>query len=220
MYEVFITDASVFSVTSLIESSRLSHLLDLKPNHLTDLSIGDIKSIFRTVLEATAHCHSKNVIIRNLSPANICAKKTNEGFVIKIADFSMSVMNGCTDYVCDSQFFNWSQVPYLAPESLLGNAYSYGIDVWSIGVLLYIMVCNCLPFYSEEDSELMSQITNAKYEFPKNVAIAVGLKALISQMMFVSVDVRLTVKEALNNPWLNQIAEEGDETDQSTNRRK
>lgn len=146
-------------VTTYVDSARLSHLLDIRPNHPTDLSISDIKTIFRTVLDATAHCHSKNVIIRNLTPSNICAKRTPEGFVVKIADFSLSVMNGCTDYLCDSRFFNWNQVPYMAPEALLGNPYSYAMDVWAIGVLLFMMVCNSLPFESEEDSVLMNQIT-------------------------------------------------------------
>lgn len=159
LHEVFITDVSVFTVCSQLDSVRLSHLCDLRRNSNTCLSLHDARCIGKAVMDAVDYCHKKQIIVRNLTPANICARRTSSGFIIKIADFSLAVMNGSLDFLCDSHYFNWSQVPFMAPEALLGNPFSYSMDVWAIGVLLFMMVTNTLPFSSDEDADLMNQIT-------------------------------------------------------------
>lgn len=143
---------------SQLDSVRLSHLCDLRRQSNNAL-LHDARCIGKAVMDAVDYCHKKNIIIRNLTPSNICARRTSSGFIIKIADFSLAVMNGSLDFLCDSHYFNWSQVPFMAPEALLGNPFSFSMDVWAIGVLMFMMVTNSLPFSSDEDADLMNQIT-------------------------------------------------------------
>ena len=148
-------------------------MIDCRPNSKTMLSFHDTRCIIKSVIEAVNFCHSKQIIVRNLTAKNICVKRvagTNNAssssglFEVKIADFSLAVSNGCTEYLCDSPYFNWSQVPFMAPEALLGNENSYPMDMWSIGVLLFMMVTNSLPFQNDDDVELMNQITVSSFQ--------------------------------------------------------
>lgn len=164
--EVFITDESVFALCNQLDSCRLSHLVECRLNSKNQLSFHDTRCIIKAVMEGVFFCHSKQIIVRNLSPKNICVKRLNSSesgssgkFDVKIADFSLAVSNGCAEYVCDSPYFNWSQVPFMAPEALLGNPYSYPMDMWSVGVLLFMMVTNTIPFQHDDDVELMHRIT-------------------------------------------------------------
>ena len=149
-----------------MDACRLSQLYDFRPNSKNTLSLNDARVITRQVMEAAHYCHNKQIIVRNLTPRNICVKRLaaldgspSSQFAVKIADFSLSVMNGSHDYLCDSPCFKWDHVPYMAPEALLGNEYSYPMDMWAIGVLLFMMVTNTLPFQHDDDVELMHQIT-------------------------------------------------------------
>lgn len=165
LHEVFITDSSVFTITCPLDTSRLSNALDQKT---ASFSLSEYKIILRSVLEAAEHCHSKNIVVRNLTPSNICVKRTLEGPLrVMVADFSMAVVLGSDEYVCDSPYFQWAYVPYMAPEALLGDRYNTKMDMWMIGVMLYVMITGVKPFSNDDDIELMRLITvsNTDYRF-------------------------------------------------------
>lgn len=159
--EVFITDTSVFSVTCHLDGTRLSAAMEQKSSSFT---LQEYKFILRSVLEATDHCHQKNIVLRNLTPSNICVKRTLEGPLrVMLADFSLSVVHGSDEYVCDSPYFQWNYVPYMAPEALLGDRYTNRMDMWTIGVLLFVMITGVKPFWNDDDIELMRIITVRHY---------------------------------------------------------
>lgn len=149
----------------LDHSTRLSNLYDFRPNSRNPLSFHDTRCIIKSILEAVHFCHSHHVIIRNLTAKNISVHRrpsTSVGsglFDVMIIDFSLAVNSGCCDYLCESPYFNWTQVPFMSPEALLGNDFSYSMDLWAVGVLLFMMVTNSLPFYHDDDVELMHRIS-------------------------------------------------------------
>lgn len=144
-------------------------MVDCRANSRNQLSFHDTRCIIKSVMEAVHFCHSKQILVRNLTAKNICVKRllpnnscssgSGSPFEVKIADFSLAVTNGCSEYLCDSPYFSWSQVPFMSPEALLGNPYSYPMDMWAVGVLLFMMVTNTLPFQHDDDVELMHRIT-------------------------------------------------------------
>jgi serine/threonine protein kinase len=205
MSEIFITNISVFMVTEFIDAMRIKHFIDFKKKSTT-LTTGDTRPIIRSVLSATAYCHSNGFIVRNLTSDNIMVKKIGDGvFETKIADFSQAVTTGSDKPLCDHTIFEWVDVPYMAPEALLAEAYSTEMDVWSIGVLLFAMLSAELPFEDADDQKLIEKIKFASFDFSdSNPAWKVNDKAkyLIGQLLVPSAGDRPTCKEIMKNEWI------------------
>ncbi len=174
----------------------------------TKLSLIDTHQIISSVISATSYCHANNVIVRNLTADNIMVKSNGSGaFDVMICDFSLAVPSvGSFQALCDHTLFEWSDVPYMAPEALLGHPYSTSMDVWSIGVLLYMMVSGELPFESDDDKELVNSIKHASFEFHVRNPVWEGknekVKNLIGELLVANPSGRPTAKDVLKNPWL------------------
>ena len=92
---------------------------------------------------------------------------------------------------------------YVAPEVLAQKPYGKSVDVWSIGVISYILLCGYPPFYDENDANLFAQILKGEFEFdsPYWDDISEDAKQFIRQLMCVDVDKRLSCDEALRHAW-------------------
>jgi calcium/calmodulin-dependent protein kinase I len=100
---------------------------------------------------------------------------------------------------------------YVAPEVLTwydddenGTPYGKGSDLWSLGVLLYVILSGCSPFCADEEEALLKQVAQAKYEFFENEwkGISEEAKKLISQLLVVDPEKRLTMAQLMEHPWL------------------
>jgi serine/threonine protein kinase len=130
-------------------------------------------------------------------------KKIGDGvFETKIADFSQVVVVGSCKVLSDHTIFEWADVPYMAPEALLGQSYSTPMDVWSIGVLLFTMLSAELPFTAHEDQELVEKIKFASFQFSADYAMDDKAKYLIGQLLVPSAGDRPTCKEIMKNEWI------------------
>ena len=115
----------------------------------------------KQVLSAVAYCHDHNIVHRDLKPENVLLEdeKVND-LSVKVIDFGAS------------QFFNPSQklterfgtIYYISPEVLKGN-YSSKCDLWSLGVILYILLCGEPPFNGESDEKIMAKIMKGRFDF-------------------------------------------------------
>jgi len=186
---------------------RLKHFVDVK-NKTTRLTIPDCRSIIRSIISATSYCHANGVIIRNLTADNIMVKSSaKDCFDVMITDFSLAVPAGSLKVLCDHTLFEWDSVPYMAPEALLGHPYSFAMDVWSIGVLLYSMVSGELPFESADDQELVHMIKFANFTYNANLAVwgpgtSDKLKYMIGQCLVAASSDRPASKDLLKSEWL------------------
>jgi calcium/calmodulin-dependent protein kinase I len=95
---------------------------------------------------------------------------------------------------------------YVAPEILKGDPKGYGkeVDLWSIGIILYILLCGFPPFYDEDNSNLFALIQAAKFEFPSPYwdQVSDGAKDLVSKLLVLDPKKRYTTKETLTHPWM------------------
>jgi len=93
---------------------------------------------------------------------------------------------------------------YVAPEVLQAKGYDKEVDLWSIGVITYILLCGFPPFYNEKLQLLFEQIMRADYDFPEDYwsEVSNDAKDFIKKLLVVDPKKRMTGKEALKHPWL------------------
>lgn len=117
--------------------------------------------------------------------------------VVKLTDF------GFSNKFCPGQKLETScgSLAYSAPEILLGDSYDApAVDVWSLGVILYMLVCGQPPFQEANDSETLTMIMDCKYTMPQHVSI--GCSTLISSMLVREPEKRATLQQIANDGWL------------------
>ena len=95
---------------------------------------------------------------------------------------------------------------YVAPEVLNGQGYDALVDCWSLGVILYVMLCGFPPFYDEDEELLFKKIKSGKFEFPSPYwdNVSDRAKDLITKLLRINPGYRLTAEEILKHPWLSE----------------
>lgn len=168
--------------------------------------------------------HERNIVHRDIKPENILL--VDKDLTVKLADFGLAKIIGeesftttlCGTPSCESLFSTCKLRPLMnedvAPEILESSnhrRYTRAVDVWSLGVVLYICLCGFPPFsdelYSAENPlTLADQIKQASFDYPSPYWDPVSDMALdlIDRMLTVRVDKRITVDECLEHPWITQ----------------
>lgn len=214
IHELFLTDNSMFFITEYIDSYRLMNHMRLS-EHKTTFSLSDIKQIAKAIGSALHYCHSQKIILRDLHPTNIMVTKKSTGgmnsFDVKIVDLSLAVMvkeDGVNDEsLCDHPCFEWSLVPFSAPEALFNLEYGPSMDMWSLGVLIFCMISGSMPFENKDDSALLYEIKNAQYHYIDQIwtIVPTSIKESICQLMHVTPKERLTAKQFNKLSWLTSL---------------
>jgi len=168
----------------------------------------DAATIFAQILLSMEHLHSLNIVHRDVKPENILYI-SNSSEDIKLIDFGYAGI-----WAPEKELTGLCGTPdYVAPEVLTwyddddeGRPYGKGSDMWSLGVLLYVILSGCSPFSAEEEDEeaLLKEIREGKFVFHDNEwkHVSSGAKELIRGLLVVDVDKRLSMQKALEHPWL------------------
>jgi len=159
----------------------------------------DAADLIKQVLSAVAYMHEEGVVHRDLKPENLLYYSPDADSKIMISDFGLSKMeeSGVMATACGTP-------GYVAPEVLAQKPYGKAVDVWSIGVISYILLCGYPPFYDENDANLFAQILKGEFEFdsPYWDDISEEAKDFIRSLMCVNVENRLTCHNALEHCWI------------------
>ncbi|KAK6915350.1 Protein kinase domain [Dillenia turbinata] len=154
-------------------------------------------AIFTQLIGAIGHCHRRGVAHRDLKPDNILFDQWNN---LKLADF------GSADWVNgDEKMEGIVGTPYyVAPEVILGREYNEKVDVWSAGVILYIMLAGIPPFYGESPEEIFEAVIRGNLRFPPRIfrSVSSSAKDLIRKMLCRDVSRRLSGEQVLRHPWI------------------
>eukprot|EP00128_Syssomonas_multiformis_P016254 Colp12_sorted_trinity150504_noHs@10739 len=152
--------------------------------------------------EAVGYLHSHDIVHRDLKPENILFATQDQSSDVMVADFGLSKL------VNDEHVLHTAcgTPNYVAPEVLRQQGYGKPIDMWSIGVISYILLCGYPPFYDENDAVLFQKIMKGRFEFnaPYWNSISDSAKDLISKLLVVNPDERLTADQVLQHPWLRE----------------
>jgi len=159
----------------------------------------------RQILNALQYLHAHNVVHRDLKPENLLYADSSEDSVLKLADFGLSKIlddtDRCMQTVCGT-------VGYCAPEILSQEIYDSAVDLWSLGVILYILLSGYEPFWDEAgDPAIIRRIVNADYSFDTSEweFISDSGKDLVRRLLVRDPVQRLTANLALEHPWVKGI---------------
>lgn len=194
--EIFETESHLYMVLELVTGGELFERVVEKGYY----SEKDAACAIKQILEAAAYLHSNDIIHRDLKPENLLYSDESENATLKVADFGLSKMlvDIATSTVCGTP-------GYCAPEVLLGQKYDTMIDMWAIGVILYILLCGFEPFYDERGDQAMFQrILKCDYEFisPWWDEVSESAKDIVRKLIVLDPSKRLTAKQALQHPWV------------------
>lgn len=192
IFDVFETDDFL---TLVLELCQPVTLYDKILN--CTLSEPQSASLLSQLLRALSHCHSLGVVHRDLKPENILFDSRE---TLKLADFGSATWlgdDGLIDGVVGTPY-------YVAPEVLMGREYNEKADIWSAGVILYIMLAGIPPFYGESATEIFETVLRGNLRFPTRVfrSVSSAAKDLLRKMICRDVSRRLTAEQALRHPWI------------------
>lgn len=196
LFETYEDKSKVYLIMELVTGGELFDRIVEKGSYTEK----DASNLIRQVLEAVDYMHEQGVVHRDLKPENLLYYSSSEDSKIMISDFGLSKMedSGFMATACGTP-------GYVAPEVLAQKPYGKAVDVWSIGVISYILLCGYPPFYDENDANLFAQILKGEFEFdsPYWDEISDSAKDFIKSLMCVNVEKRFTCKKALAHPWIS-----------------
>jgi len=166
------------------------------------LSEKEASVIVRKITSAVAHMHALNIIHRDLKPENLLLTTKGEDAEVKLIDFGLA-KEISNDAVARSFLGTRG---YLAPEILQRGTYDKAIDMWALGVIVFVLLCGCLPF--DDDSSRIASQSAARQKFalrfPKWASnISASAKDLLHNLLEVDPKNRFTAEQALNHPWVS-----------------
>lgn len=191
LYEVIDTQTKLYLVQELGDGGDMYEYI---MNHEQGLSEDRARHYFQQIVLAIDYCHKLHIVHRDLKLENVIFFKSLD--VAKLTDFGFS--NKFTpghklDTSCGS-------LAYSAPEVLLGDSYEApAVDIWSLGVILFMLVCGRAPFYEVNDSETLINIMDVRYSVSDHVSLA--CQTLIEKMLVREPYLRCTLGDIMEDTW-------------------
>ncbi|CAJ0823631.1 16905_t:CDS:2, partial [Entrophospora sp. SA101] len=158
LHDLYETKDGVFIITDLASGGELFNQLLLKGSYTEE----DAANLMKQLLEGVQYLHDLDIVHRDLKPENLLFKDKSDEADIMITDFGLSKILKSED---DVLLTACGTPGYIAPEVLLQAGYGKPIDIWSIGVIMYTMLCGYTPFWGEDQAALFESIMSGEYEY-------------------------------------------------------
>ncbi|KAL4624059.1 serine/threonine-protein kinase D3 isoform X1 [Arapaima gigas] len=192
---MFETSERVFVVMEKLHGDMLEMILSSEKSKLPERIT---KFLVTQILVALRHLHFKNIVHCDLKPENVLLASAEPFPQVKLCDFGFARIIG-------EKSFRRSVVgtpAYLAPEVLRSKGYNRSLDMWSVGVIIYVSLSGTFPF--NEDEDINDQIQNAAFMYPPTPWKEISAEAtdLINNLLQVKMRKRYSVDKSLSHPWL------------------
>ncbi|NXL69655.1 KCC4 kinase, partial [Leptocoma aspasia] len=195
--EIFETPTEISLVLELVTGGELFDRIVEKGYY----SERDAADAVKQILEAVSYLHANGIVHRDLKPENLLYATPAPDAPLKIADFGLSKI--VEDHVTMKTVCGTPG--YCAPEILRGCAYGPEVDMWSLGIITYILLCGFEPFYDERgDQYMFKRILSCEYDFvsPWWDDVSLNAKDLVKKLIVLDPKKRLTTLQALQHPWV------------------
>ncbi|KAL4485766.1 hypothetical protein ABPG72_012306 [Tetrahymena utriculariae] len=193
LYEVYESDNYIYLVQNVLKGGELFDTIIKNGN----FSEKNAAKIIHQLLSALEYIHAKNIMHRDIKPENLILVDKSDEFQIKLADFGLAA------FTSDDLLFKRCGTPgYVAPEILEDKKYDQKVDVFSSGVILYILLTGCSPFYGKSYNEILSKNKNCQISYDFNelgVKVSQEATELLKKMLDVDPKTRITASQALNH---------------------
>ena len=190
----------IFIVMEYIEGGTLGQYFKKKNFNFSERQASSIMS---QIANGVKYLHRYGIVHRDLKPDNIMITQQNDFGVIKIMDFGLSKIVSTQEKMVDG----YGTLSYVAPEVLLRTPYNKEVDIWSMGVILYYMLCGHLPFKGNKEVIIAEKIVNDDLEFDEEEweIRSKKVRELISSCLKKEPEERITIDEFLNHPWFKKL---------------
>ncbi|KAM3615553.1 uncharacterized protein V6R79_004099 [Siganus canaliculatus] len=192
LYQVMETERMIYLVTEYASGGEIF-------DHLVAhgrMAEKDARKKFKQIVAAVHFCHCRNIVHRDLKAENLLL---DHNLNIKIADFGFSNL-----FSRGQLLKTWcGSPPYAAPELFEGKEYDGPkVDIWSLGVVLYVLVCGALPFDGSTLQNLRARVLSGKFRIP--FFMSTDCEYLIRHMLVLEPSRRLTMEQICKNKWMRQ----------------
>ena len=194
IHNYFEDEENIYILLDFYKNGTLDNILK-KRERLTEI---EVKYYIKQLIFALRYLHKLKIIHRNLKLSNIFL---NANFELKLTGFNYSVKK----LFDEEEFYHSCGTPlYMAPELLYKNkGYSYGIDIWALGIIIYVLIVGEFPFEANEVKTVHEKIKKNKYIFPKSLIISKVAKDLINKILINNPSKRLSLEQILNHDFFN-----------------
>ncbi|XAR73776.1 Non-specific serine/threonine protein kinase [Bertholletia excelsa] len=198
-YNAFEDDSYVYIVMELCEGGELlDRILAKKDSRYSEK---DAAVVVRQMLKVAAQCHLRGLVHRDMKPENFLFKSSKEDSPLKATDFGLS------DFIRPGKKFQdiVGSAYYVAPEVLKRRSGPES-DVWSIGVITYILLCGRRPFWDKTEDGIFKEVLKNKPDFRRKPwpTISNSAKDFVKKLLVKEPRARLTAAQALSHPWVRE----------------
>ena len=189
----------IFIVTEYIEGGTLGQYFKKRNFNFSERQASSIMS---QIANGVKYLHKYGIVHRDLKPDNIMITQQNDFGIIKIMDFGLSKIVSTQEKMVDG----YGTLSYVAPEVLLRTPYNKEVDIWSMGVILYYMLCGHLPFKGNKEVVIAEKIVNDDLEFDEDEweVRSKKVRELITSCLKKEPEERITIDDFLNHPWFKK----------------
>ena len=203
LFEIFEDNLNIFIVSEYCKGGELFDIISQKGSFTEK----EACIIMKQLMSGICYCHQNGVVHRDLKPENILMDNDFSNLTIKIIDW------GCAKTIKKKEKLHQADGTsyYIAPEVLMGD-YDEKCDIWSCGVIFYILLCGYPPFNGENDEEIFEAVLKGDFEFPNDEwdSVSDDAKKLIKKMLTKNPKKRISALDSLKDTWFKKNEEKSD----------
>lgn len=199
LHEFYQDEKNYYIITEFCSGGELFERIISNRSLSENMAASYLQQIFSVLI----YLHDRNIVHRDLKPENLMMSTNDASARIKVIDFGSAQVYNKGSFMSDVV----GTAYYIAPE-VLKKMYTEKCDIWSCGVIMYIMLCGFPPFGGNNDREILQKVAAGRVSFPSPEwdSISFEAKDLIQKMLTLNINHRITAREAMAHTWLQNAS--------------